>query len=176
MKLKEAFGATLRQVRLQRGITQEEFSLVSSRTNISLLERGKTIPTLGKLEELCAVLGVHPVTLLAACYLRKDISIDIGSFLDHVRNELHALDPRPPSDLKRETDLSQSREVEGTRALSAVKDSLATLQRTLAVTSNNLERSLARVECLRAQLGDAQQTIQRLAAQPAPDKADVTGQ
>jgi len=50
-------------------------------------------PTLEKLEELCAVLGVHPVTLVAACYMRKESSADIGTFLDHVQNELQVLDP-----------------------------------------------------------------------------------
>jgi transcriptional regulator with XRE-family HTH domain len=71
MELKAAFATVLRFVRRQRGLTQEDFSDVSSRTNISLLERGGTIPTLEKLEDICAVLGIHPVTMLALCYAEK---------------------------------------------------------------------------------------------------------
>lgn len=68
MELKAAFARVLRFVRRQRGLTQEDFFDVSSRTNISLLERGKTVPTLEKLEDICTVLDIHPVTMLALCY------------------------------------------------------------------------------------------------------------
>ncbi|MFJ3262494.1 helix-turn-helix domain-containing protein [Pseudomonas sp. NPDC086581] len=69
METKERFGKALRLVRLQRSLSQEAFALVSSRTFVSMLERGKTSPTLEKLEELCSVLGVHPATLVALTYL-----------------------------------------------------------------------------------------------------------
>ncbi|MDP9691322.1 UNVERIFIED_ORG: transcriptional regulator with XRE-family HTH domain [Pseudomonas mohnii] len=92
MELKEAFGATLRQARLRKGLTQEHFSLVSSRTNVSLLERGGTSPTLIKLEELCRVLDVHPVSLVAACYMRKESITDLEALLAHVRKDLKAID------------------------------------------------------------------------------------
>lgn len=72
MELKAAFATVLRFVRRQRGLTQEDFSDVSSRTNISLLERGRTVPTLEKLEDICTVLGIHPVTMMALCYAEKD--------------------------------------------------------------------------------------------------------
>jgi transcriptional regulator with XRE-family HTH domain len=88
MELRKAFGATLRQVRLQKNLTQEDFALVSSRTNVSLLERGGTSPTLDKLEELCSALGIHPVSLLAACYMRKESTGDIETFLTRVEEEL----------------------------------------------------------------------------------------
>lgn len=92
MELRKAFGATLRQVRLQKGLTQEDFALVSSRTNVSLLERGGTSPTLDKLEELCSALGIHPVSLMAACYMRKEHEGDIRKFLSQVEDELQHLD------------------------------------------------------------------------------------
>lgn len=88
MELNEAFGATLRQARMRRNLTQEDFSLVSSRTNVSLLERGGTNPTLEKLEALCSVLEIHPVTLLAACYLRKEGSSDVEAFMRRLDSEL----------------------------------------------------------------------------------------
>lgn len=101
MELKEAFGATLRQARLQKGLTQEHFALVSSRTNVSLLERGGTSPTLEKLESLCSVLGVHPVTLVAACYMRKECSPGIEDFLRQIDSELQSLQVDQPSTDKR---------------------------------------------------------------------------
>ena len=91
MELKEAFGQTLRAVRHGKGLTQEDFALVSSRTNVSLLERGGTIPTLEKLEKLCEVLQLHPVTLVTACYLRKQGQTDIQEFLRKVASELLVL-------------------------------------------------------------------------------------
>jgi len=91
MELRKAFGATLRQVLLQKNLTQEDFALVSSRTNVSLLERGGTSPTLDKLEELCSALGIHPVSLVAACYMRKENTGDIRKFLSHVENELQLI-------------------------------------------------------------------------------------
>lgn len=38
----------------------------------SLLERGGTSPAIDKLEELCGTPGIHPVSLFAACYMRKE--------------------------------------------------------------------------------------------------------
>jgi transcriptional regulator with XRE-family HTH domain len=96
MELKEAFGASLRHVRHQKGLTQEDFSIVSSRTNISLLERGATNPTLEKLDELCQVLDVHPVSLLSACYMRKAGDTDVESFLERVKKELQFIVSPPP--------------------------------------------------------------------------------
>ncbi|MEB2621060.1 helix-turn-helix domain-containing protein [Pseudomonas sp. YuFO8] len=92
MELRKAFGATLRQVRLQKNLTQEDFALVSSRTNVSLLERGGTSPTLDKLEELCSVLAIHPVSLVAACYMRKENTGDVRRFLSRVQEELQLME------------------------------------------------------------------------------------
>lgn len=72
METKECFGKALRLVRLRRGLSQEAFAVVSSRTFISILERGKTSPTLEKLDELCSVLEIHPATLVALTYLSNE--------------------------------------------------------------------------------------------------------
>ncbi len=93
MELSEAFGRTLRLLRHHKGKTQEDFSLVSSRTYVSLLERGGTIPTLEKIENLCSVLEIHPVTLVAACYLRKEGRNSIRTLLEEVEAELLLLTP-----------------------------------------------------------------------------------
>lgn len=74
MELKRAFALTLKRVRVQKGVTQGDFSLVSSRTYLSTLECGLKCPTLEKLVYLAAVIGVHPVTLLVAAYAAREVS------------------------------------------------------------------------------------------------------
>lgn len=69
MDLLERFGAGLRMARKSRGLTQEDFSAVSSRTYMSSLERGEKSPTISKIEEIASVLDVHPLSLLALAYL-----------------------------------------------------------------------------------------------------------
>ncbi|HGM5077140.1 TPA: helix-turn-helix domain-containing protein [Serratia marcescens] len=66
--VKPSLPDALRRIRKARGLSQEAFSDVSSRTYLSSLERGLKSPTLKKLEELCEVLAVHPVTLLLLAY------------------------------------------------------------------------------------------------------------
>ena len=72
MDLLERFGAGLRWARKLRGLTQEDFSNISSRTYLSSLERGLKSPTISKLEELASVINVHPVALPALAYLPAD--------------------------------------------------------------------------------------------------------
>jgi transcriptional regulator with XRE-family HTH domain len=87
MELREAFAATLKHLRNELGLTQEDFVNVSSRTNISLLERGKSVPTLEKFQQLSTILELHPVTLLALCYCEKD-DLSIASLLGAVSEEV----------------------------------------------------------------------------------------
>lgn len=68
MTAKYSFASALKTVRKARGLSQEAFSDVSSRTYMSTLERDLKSPTLKKLEELCEVLEVHPLTLLTLAY------------------------------------------------------------------------------------------------------------
>ncbi len=58
--LESLFGAVLRDIRLERGISQEKLALESGyhRTYISLLERGQKSPSLNTIFELTRVLGV----------------------------------------------------------------------------------------------------------------------
>ncbi|AZZ45373.1 MULTISPECIES: helix-turn-helix domain-containing protein [Stutzerimonas] len=72
MELNTAFGQALRISRQAAGRTQEDFTRISSRTYISQLERGLKSPTLEKLDELSKLLGMHPVTLVAATYILKN--------------------------------------------------------------------------------------------------------
>lgn len=88
MELKEAFGAALRSLRLSKGMTQEDFSIVSSRTFLSSLERGLKGVTLEKIDELASTIGVHPVTLIVACYLKKDATSELDDLVSRIRSEL----------------------------------------------------------------------------------------
>lgn len=65
---KNSFPAALRMVRKARGLSQEAFSDVSSRTYLSSLERGLKSPTLNKIAELCDVMDVHPLSLLTLAF------------------------------------------------------------------------------------------------------------
>jgi transcriptional regulator with XRE-family HTH domain len=65
---KLGLAAALKTVRKARGLSQEAFSDVSSRTYLSTLERDLKSPTLHKLTELCEVMEVHPLTLLTLAY------------------------------------------------------------------------------------------------------------
>lgn len=88
MELKQAFGLALKSLRIRKGLTQEDFSVVSSRTFLSSLERGVKGPTLEKIDGLASVIGVHPLTVLVACYLEKDASVSLDELLNQVRSEL----------------------------------------------------------------------------------------
>lgn len=88
MKTRAAFGKSLKALRTARGATQEDFSLQSSRTYISLLERGLKSPTLDKLEVLAKVLKVHPLSLLSLTYLQAEGGRDLDGLFDRVRKDL----------------------------------------------------------------------------------------
>lgn len=88
MELKKAFGIALRGLRVSKGLTQEDFSIVSSRTFLSSLERGLKGVTLEKIDELASTIGVHPVTLVVACYLQKDSASELNELFSQVRAEL----------------------------------------------------------------------------------------
>lgn len=74
-KLKSSLPEALRRVRKARGLSQEAFSDVSSRTYLSSLERGLKSPTLNKVEELCDVLKINPLTLLILAYSDNDVVV-----------------------------------------------------------------------------------------------------
>ncbi|MGF7000472.1 helix-turn-helix domain-containing protein [Paraburkholderia sp. GAS32] len=71
MRSDATLGKALKQLREIANVTQEDFGLVSSRTYISTVERGLKSPTLGKIEQLAEVLGVHPLTLLTVAYMDR---------------------------------------------------------------------------------------------------------
>lgn len=67
--------------------------MVSSRTYVSNLERGIKVPTIRKVDSLAAVLGIHPLTLLALSYIdtRKATESDLRTLLTGVFDETAGL-------------------------------------------------------------------------------------
>ncbi len=88
MKTKPAFAKALKEMRKARGLTQEDFSDISSRTYISILERGLKSPTLDKVDDLSSVMKVHPMTLLALTYLRTGKIREIDDLCKIIRSEI----------------------------------------------------------------------------------------
>lgn len=90
MAAKDSLATAIRTVRKARGLSQEAFSDVSSRTYMSSLERNLKSPTLHKLTELCEVMEVHPLTLLTLAYA-GDSTRKADQLLAQVRQELDAV-------------------------------------------------------------------------------------
>ena len=90
MAAKHSLATAIRTVRKARGLSQEAFSDVSSRTYMSSLERGLKSPTLHKLTELCEVMEIHPLTLLTLAYAGNSTS-QAEQLLAQVRQELEAV-------------------------------------------------------------------------------------
>jgi transcriptional regulator with XRE-family HTH domain len=86
-----SFAKALRIARHARGVSQEEFDTISSRTYISALERGIKQPTITKVDALAAVLGLHPLTLMALSYADKHTGVEMKRLLDLVQAQLEEL-------------------------------------------------------------------------------------
>lgn len=66
LPLDQALGDVLREIRLQKGMSQEQLALACDRhrTYVSLLERGKNSPSVRTLFMIAAALDVTPSSLL----------------------------------------------------------------------------------------------------------------
>jgi transcriptional regulator with XRE-family HTH domain len=87
---KHTLSEALKTIRKARGLSQEAFSDVSSRTYMSTLERDLNRPTLNTLAELCEVMEVHPLTLLTLAYACDDLQ-QADQLLAQVRQELETV-------------------------------------------------------------------------------------
>jgi len=96
MPIKRSLPAALKMARKSRGLSQEAFADVSSRTYMSTLERGLKSPTLNKLADICDVLGIHPLTLLTLSYTGGSAS-EVDALIARMRRELTALTRRVAS-------------------------------------------------------------------------------
>lgn len=82
-----SLATALKTIRKVRGLSQEAFSDVSSRTYLSTLERGLKSPTLSKLAALCEVMEVHPLVLLTLAYAGEKEG-NIARLLGQVQTDL----------------------------------------------------------------------------------------
>ena len=66
MDMRKLVGRNVRRIRLKKGLTQEQFAVVSgfSQQYISGLERGRRNPTVVTLYELAKALGVSHMELV----------------------------------------------------------------------------------------------------------------
>jgi transcriptional regulator with XRE-family HTH domain len=90
MPTTRSLAAALKMARKARGLSQEAFSEVSSRTYLSTLERGMKSPTLSKVAAICRVLDIHPLTLLSLSYTGGNPT-DLERLISRVRSESAAL-------------------------------------------------------------------------------------
>lgn len=88
MNLRQNLANAIKTVRKSRGLTQEDFGVVSSRTYLSSLERGLKSPTLDKLEKIANVLGVHPATIVLLAYAQQTEPVRRELLLKEISEEL----------------------------------------------------------------------------------------
>jgi transcriptional regulator with XRE-family HTH domain len=88
MKLRRAFGQALRQARKAHGLTQEDFSVISSRTYLSTLERGQKSPTLDKIIGLSQTIGIHHLSLLTLAHLHAEGESNPDVIFDRIKTEI----------------------------------------------------------------------------------------
>lgn len=91
MDIKNAFGQSLRVVRKSRGLSQEDFSITSSRTYLSALERGLKNPTIDKIDALAGRLDIHPLTLMTLTYLCQENETDPTNLMNLVHKEVGSI-------------------------------------------------------------------------------------
>ena len=88
------FAEALKYARNASDLSQEAFSLVSSRTYVSSLERGKKSPTLSKVDQLADVMDIHPLTVLTLAYMRDKKGGSPESLFARVLGDLSKLHGR----------------------------------------------------------------------------------
>lgn len=97
MELKKALGMALRRARKSKQLNQEDLTGVSSQTYLSMLEGGVRGPTLEKIDAIASAMGVHPLTILADCYLLQDEKLTLDELFSRIRTELTIrADATPP--------------------------------------------------------------------------------
>lgn len=91
MNLRQALALSIKTARKRRHLSQEAFSIVSSRTYLSSLERGLKSPTFDKLDEIAGVINIHPASLVLAAYGAVVAMADSQATLERVFNEAQEL-------------------------------------------------------------------------------------
>lgn len=91
MEIRFGFAKALKKARKSRGLTQEDFSSVSSRTYVSTLERAQKSPTLDKIHSLSQAIGIHFLSLLTLTCLYSERTNDVDVLLSRIRLEIKNL-------------------------------------------------------------------------------------
>ncbi len=91
MKTKHCFGKALKLTRESKELTQEDFSLISSRTYMSALERSIQSPTLDKIDTLADTMELHPLTLLTLSYLPNKTDKKLDALLKKVTKQINEI-------------------------------------------------------------------------------------
>ena len=89
--IQSTVGKGLRAARTARGMPQEEFALVTGRTYVSDVERGAKNPTVVKIDQLAAVMKLHPLTVLTLSYCKTPSAREAAALLARVTAELDEL-------------------------------------------------------------------------------------
>lgn len=87
--MRQAFAKALKTARKAHGLTQEDFSSVSSRTYVSTLERGQKSPTLDKIETISQTIGINHLSLLTLAHLYFDKDSNLEAVLEQIRFEIN---------------------------------------------------------------------------------------
>jgi transcriptional regulator with XRE-family HTH domain len=91
VELNDALGLVIKELRQMRGLPQE--GLGPSQSYISAIERGKWKPSLDKVEQIAAVVSVHPATLLILAYLKQAPEQEADQILSLIQTEVFGLRP-----------------------------------------------------------------------------------
>lgn len=86
MELNEALGLVIKELRQHRELSQE--GLGPSQSYISAIERGKWKPSLEKIEQVAAILSVHPASLLILAYLKQAPEEETDQILSGIQAEV----------------------------------------------------------------------------------------
>ncbi|WP_244902344.1 helix-turn-helix domain-containing protein [Pseudomonas gessardii] len=86
LELSKALGQALKESRISKGLSQEQVG--ASQSYVSDIERGLKTLSLEKLDEFASGIGVHPITILARCYLIKEESMKQEDVINRLRLEL----------------------------------------------------------------------------------------
>ena len=76
MPSKENVGRAFRRVRRNAGMSQDDFVVVSSRTFVSSIERGKKSPTVEKLSDLAVAMRTEPAVIVLLATLLEAVDPD----------------------------------------------------------------------------------------------------
>lgn len=87
--IRSSIGKGIRSARLARNLSQEDFVAVSGRTYISELERGTKTPTVTKIDQLAAMMRLHPLTVLTLGYCKTPTQREAAAVMSRVSTELH---------------------------------------------------------------------------------------